>query len=126
MRFKPGVAAEARQTALAEAGASEQHNVPTLDLSLAKLTGDANDDALLAAAKALEANPDIAYAEPNYRVQADAAVTPRMPNDPSFGQQWGLDNTGQGPATARHARRRHRRRPKPGTSRPAAATSSSA
>lgn len=38
----------------------------------------------------LEADPAVAYAEPNY-LRYLAAV----PNDPSFAQQWGLHNTGQ-------------------------------
>ena len=38
----------------------------------------------------LRTHPDVAYVEPNYIVEADAA-----PNDPSFFQLWGLRNTGQ-------------------------------
>src|SRR5499426_3924025 len=34
-------------------------------------------------------HPDVLYAEPNYRIEAFAA-----PNDPSFGSQWSLANTG--------------------------------
>lgn len=39
---------------------------------------------------ALGRNRAVVYAEPNYIVHADA-----IPNDPSFGQLWGLRNTGQ-------------------------------
>jgi subtilisin family serine protease len=39
----------------------------------------------------LRANPDVAYAEPNYYVYAQM-----IPNDPSFAQLWGMKNTGQG------------------------------
>jgi subtilisin family serine protease len=38
----------------------------------------------------LRSHPDVAYAEPNYLVEADAT-----PNDPSFFRLWGLLNTGQ-------------------------------
>src|SRR6266704_3884589 len=38
----------------------------------------------------LRARADVEYAEPDYIVQAIA-----IPNDPSFGQLWGLQNTGQ-------------------------------
>lgn len=38
-----------------------------------------------------KAHPDVEYAEPNYIVHALRTV----PNDASFGQLWGLDNTGQ-------------------------------
>ncbi|MEA2516437.1 MAG: hypothetical protein QOG16_275, partial [Actinomycetota bacterium] len=40
---------------------------------------------------ALEASPEVAFAEPNYYVHAASVI----PNDPRFSQQWGLDNTGQ-------------------------------
>src|SRR5262249_31070114 len=36
------------------------------------------------------ANPNVLYAEPDYRLSID-----RMPNDPAFGDLWGLNNTGQ-------------------------------
>jgi subtilisin family serine protease len=38
-----------------------------------------------------ERSQDVVYAEPNYVYQADATT----PNDPLFGQLWGLNNTGQ-------------------------------
>jgi subtilisin family serine protease len=38
----------------------------------------------------LSARPDVDYVEPNYIVHADA-----LPNDPLFGELWGLRNTGQ-------------------------------
>jgi len=42
------------------------------------------------AVRGYQSDPDVEYAEPNwiYRTQA-------VPNDPSFGQLWGLHNTGQ-------------------------------
>ncbi|RIK35687.1 MAG: hypothetical protein DCC58_20215, partial [Chloroflexi bacterium] len=38
-------------------------------------------------------DPRVLYAEPNYRVQI--AADTRVPADPAFDKQWGLDNTGQ-------------------------------
>lgn len=38
----------------------------------------------------LRANPDVEYAEPNYVIRIGA-----VPNDPSFGNLWGLLNSGQ-------------------------------
>jgi len=38
----------------------------------------------------LRADPRVLYAEPNYILRANL-----VPNDPSFGSLWGLDNTGQ-------------------------------
>jgi thermitase len=43
-----------------------------------------------AIAARLSRSPAVAYAEPNWTVKATAA-----PNDPMFGQLWGLHNTGQ-------------------------------
>lgn len=45
---------------------------------------------LAAAVAALAHDPQVRYAEPNGEVHAAGA-----PNDPWFGQQWGLSNTGQ-------------------------------
>jgi subtilisin family serine protease len=40
-------------------------------------------------------DPDVEYAEPNYlRHARSLAPTPFIPDDPYFGQQWGLRNTG--------------------------------
>jgi uncharacterized protein (TIGR03382 family) len=52
--------------------------------------------------KALEAysqDPNVLYAEPNYIVHA-LDNTRAMPNDPRFGELWGLHNTGQSGGTA--------------------------
>ena len=43
------------------------------------------------ALQAYRDNPDVEYAEPNYIMTLDAT-----PNDPSYGQLWGLHNIGQG------------------------------
>lgn len=49
-----------------------------------------------AVAAKLEQLPGIAYAEPNYRVRlADVQVESTLPNDPNFGDLWGLHNAGQ-------------------------------
>src|SRR5205085_11112095 len=54
----------------------------------AKLAGA---DDVAAAVKLLSDDPAVRYAQPNFKVYADA--TP--PNDPSFAQLWALRNTGQ-------------------------------
>jgi subtilisin family serine protease len=46
------------------------------------------------ALRAYRQSPDVLYAEPNWRVQIQAT-----PNDPSFGELWGLNNTGQSGGT---------------------------
>ena len=42
------------------------------------------------------AHPDVVYAEPNYIVEA---LQTQTPNDPQFGDLWGLHNTGQAGGT---------------------------
>jgi subtilisin family serine protease len=49
---------------------------------------------LAQAIKSYRANPDVLYAEPNYRVEKLG-----VPNDPSFPVQWSLQNTGQNGGT---------------------------
>jgi subtilisin family serine protease len=44
----------------------------------------------LSAVEAFNSRADVLYAEPNYILRADA-----LPNDPRFGEQWGLKNMGQ-------------------------------
>ena len=45
---------------------------------------------VLAAVRRLRSEAGVAYAEPDYLMQASAA-----PNDPSFALQWGDSNTGE-------------------------------
>lgn len=42
------------------------------------------------AVRVYQSDPNVEFAEPNYIVRASA-----IPNDPGYGQQWGLNNTGQ-------------------------------
>lgn len=52
---------------------------------------DLPDDVSVADALAVYRNdPNVLMAQPDYRVSVD-----RLPNDPNFGQLWGLNNTGQ-------------------------------
>jgi serine protease len=84
--FEPGVSQAEQQAVLATAGAARVHSWAFINAALTHVP-DAKRDALI---KQLEADPRVRYAEPNYVVHADV-----VPNDPSFGQLYGLNNTGQ-------------------------------
>ena len=68
-----------------------------------KLTLPGNAD-LMRAMATFMSDPNVEYAEPNYIfsiAEATPADTDRaVPTDPRFGEQWGLDNTGQSGGTA--------------------------
>lgn len=88
VKFKPGMANAGREHALASAGCQESKSYALVPgLSRAKITSGATVAATL---RALRANPNVVYAEPNYIVSAQA-----IPNDPRFAELYGLNNTGQ-------------------------------
>jgi hypothetical protein len=87
VRFKKGVGREAASRAHAKAGATIRGkfrglNVEHISLGPGLTVREALDS--------YKANPDVEHAEPNYFLSA--AI---QPNDPVFGNQWGLHNTGQ-------------------------------
>ncbi len=53
-----------------------------------------------AAVETLRIDPDVLYAEPDYRVRACGAGGQSIPNDPRFNELWGMHNTGQTGGTA--------------------------
>jgi hypothetical protein len=71
---------------LAQAGADRKRDFPQIHAALVGIPPDRSP----AAVDALLRNPHVRYVEPNYVVTAT-----NVPNDPSFGQLWGLHNTGQ-------------------------------
>ena len=82
VRFRTGVGAAARATTLSAEGARSAGNLALPRLARVKLAPGAS---VVGAAAALEADPDVLYAEPNYISTLSA-----VPNDPMFGQLWGL------------------------------------
>ena len=50
-----------------------------------------SDDNLSAALSVLSSNPQVQYAEPNYRLHT---LDDGAPNDPDFYKSWGMKNTG--------------------------------
>jgi subtilisin family serine protease len=84
--FEPGVSASAQRALLTTVGASAEERFGAIRSFQASVPS-ARRARVLAA---LERDPRVRYAEPNVRFYADAT-----PNDPSFGQLWGLANNGQ-------------------------------
>jgi len=83
--FHDGVSATARRRIERAISTSTPRQItPALDL-LPISSGH-----VLAAVRALKAQPEVRYAEPDYVARSSGA-----PNDPFFGQQWGFSNTGQ-------------------------------
>jgi hypothetical protein len=87
--FEDGVSARGRRKALARATMAVKHEFDQIDAALVSVRANRLEETLAR----LQADPRVRYAEPNYRVQAADHGT--VPNDPSFHQQWGLDNFGQ-------------------------------
>src|SRR5256885_12309449 len=84
--FRDDVSAADQAKILKGLGATEKKSFKKIHGSLAHVT----PDAVAAALDKLHKDPRVRYAEPNFVVQADA-----LPNDPAFGNLWGLNNSGQ-------------------------------
>jgi hypothetical protein len=84
--FRSDVSAADQQKILKAAGADEKTSFKKIHGSLAHV---ASGDVDAAIAK-LQQDPRVRYAEPNYVITIAA-----LPNDPAFGNTWGLNNTGQ-------------------------------
>lgn len=90
VKYRAGTteAAHARARGRAQAQLKKRHQLAkgTAEASYLDVVGVADASAIAA----LQADPAVEYAEPNIVYRHHAA-----PNDPHFGQQWGLNNTGQ-------------------------------
>jgi subtilisin family serine protease len=84
--FRAGVSDSAQAAALSRAGATRKKSFKQIHAALA----GAPDKKLERVEKALASDPRVSYVEPNHVVSAFV-----VPNDPSFGSLWGLNNTGQ-------------------------------
>ncbi|MGN6869420.1 MAG: S8 family peptidase [Solirubrobacteraceae bacterium] len=82
----PGVSAAQQAALRARAGISYVGPGPLPDTEIDRAAAGG----LAAAVAALGRDPDVRYAEPNGEVHVAG-----VPNDPGFGLQWGLSNTGQ-------------------------------
>ncbi|MGH3027911.1 MAG: S8 family serine peptidase, partial [Gaiellaceae bacterium] len=85
VQFRTGASTAARTSALRMRGARVVEGLGAKGLSLVKLPEGAS---VTAEAQALEDDPSIEFAEPNYVRHLTATV----PNDPRFADLWGLNN----------------------------------
>jgi hypothetical protein len=69
-----------------ENDATVGEDLPRSDVNVVDLPPDLS---VTEAVRAYEGSPDVAYAEPNFRVYPSAA-----PNDPNYKDLWGLNNVG--------------------------------
>jgi thermitase len=90
VQYTDGASPGARARVDRAAGVEERvAPVKGADAQLVRVRGDARS-----AAAALNRSASVLYAEPNYIMQAEA-----IPNDPRFGELYGINNTGQGGGT---------------------------
>ena len=92
IRFKDGTSESDKESAAMTHRARRRHQLRGLS-GVEKFELSGNDDAQSVAAL-LTTNPNIEFAEPNYLVTKDQVAT-TLPNDPRFGEQWAINNTGQ-------------------------------
>ena len=84
--FQSDVPAAEQQKILKSVGADEKKSWKRIHGSLAHLASGDVDTAIATLSK----DPRVRYAEPNSVITIDS-----LPNDPSLGNTWGLNNTGQ-------------------------------
>lgn len=88
VKFKPGLSAQASAAAHATIGSQVKKRFKRTGIRLLKLKGGITTREAL---ELFEHNPDVEYAEPNYKRYA----LDLFPNEPQFVELWGLHNTGQ-------------------------------
>ncbi|HEY0763635.1 MAG TPA: S8 family serine peptidase [Pyrinomonadaceae bacterium] len=89
VRFRSGVSEREKETIMATHGGRNKKQL-TGNSGLEKLELAAGRDAKTAVLQLL-LNPQVEFAEPNFLIEKEDV----SPNDPQFGRQWGLQNTGQ-------------------------------
>jgi subtilisin family serine protease len=87
VRFRAGAQAEVRAAALSRSGARASSSLGSRGLRLVRLR---RGQSVRAAAARLARSAQVLYAQPNYRYRLAT-----VPNDPRFGELWGLANAGQ-------------------------------
>jgi len=88
VKFKPNVAAQVQLYTASNLG-GRSFSAVGKKLSVAKIKLQQGID-VMAAVQAYQADANVAYAQPNYIYSASA-----IPNDTSYDQLWGMNNSGQ-------------------------------
>jgi len=86
VKFHEGVSEHGKQAVHGKHGGHADREIPSLRMQRVKIKGMTVEEAL----DRYNSDPNVEYAEPNYEVHVQAA-----PSDPSYGNLWGLNNTGQ-------------------------------
>jgi RHS repeat-associated protein len=89
VRFRADVSRQAQDILLATHGARHQRALRG-ESRVEKIELPTGHDPFTAAAQ-MRVNPEVEFAEPNFLIEKSDLT----PNDPSFDEQWGLNNTGQ-------------------------------
>lgn len=92
VKFRPAVNAQAIETALAAVGVQTVDVIPQIRVRTVKGLSNQSVEKMIDDLSKLNS---VEYAEPNY-----IYTTEIVPNDPSFGSLWGMNNTGQSGGTA--------------------------
>lgn len=86
MQYRSSTARAERAALRATTGARVVDSIPRARTEVVKVARRNVEETIAA----LESSPDVAFAEPNFYVHSFAT-----PNDPRYGQMWGLHNTAQ-------------------------------
>src|SRR3990172_2838731 len=87
VKFRPSASAQAVSSAASSVEATDVSQILNTDFRKIKF---AKTRQVESAVQTLQSLPEVEYAEPNYIYYAL-----NTPNDASFGELWGLENTGQ-------------------------------
>jgi len=96
VKFRPGVAGDAMAGAHRAAGATLVNEITRTRVQRVRVRAGDEADAIAR----YQRNPNVLYAEPNFIRSVPAAAEPSsapvtLPGDSHFGEQWGMNNTGQ-------------------------------
>jgi thermitase len=99
VRFRPGTTVDKMKSVALRLNDHVEDEIEAVD-GLAVIEGEESETAEDVAAQYRSLHELVEYAEPNIEINLDEAAY-TSPNDPMFGEQWSLENTGQGGGKAK-------------------------